>query len=104
MYYLKIKIEKYVSYDQPGWVLCVFKDVYGKEWKIIEKVPVLTKKDFLNEELPIEGFYITGEIFSEEEDKIWFDISEPFGIEAEDGETKFRVFRYQISSKHSDEL
>lgn len=104
MYYLKVKIEKYVSCNQPGFVSCIFKDVNGKEWRIIEKIPVLTANDIPKEKLPLEGFYVAGEILSEETDKIYFNISKPWGIETEDGETKFKIFRHQLSEKHSDEL
>lgn len=104
MFYLNVKIEKYISYEQPGWVLCVFKDVSGKEWHINEKVPIITERDFIKEEMPIEGFYIAGEILSEEADKVLFSIKEPWGIETIEGETEFEVYRNQISTKHSDEI
>lgn len=102
MVFLKVRIEKYVSFDQPGFVLCTFNDIDGKQWKIIEKIPILTSKGFLEGILPIEGFYIAGEIISEDDNTVCVNTSKPWGIETEDGKTIFSVFRHQISEISSD--
>ncbi|MFA7417114.1 MAG: hypothetical protein WCZ19_01095 [Acholeplasma sp.] len=101
MFFLKVRVEKYISYEQPGFVLCTFNDVNGRKWRIVEKVPVLTAKNFQEDSLPIEGFYVAGEILSEEDNIISFSISKPWGIETDDRETKFKIFRYQISEESS---
>jgi hypothetical protein len=103
MKFLKVKIVEYVSHDFPGFVLCTFEDAYGKTWEITEKVPVLTSWDLQEEELPVDGFYIPGEVISEDGDIVNFDTLRPYFISANDGETSFYVKKYQLSDKHSDE-
>jgi hypothetical protein len=83
--------------------LCTFEDAYGKTWEITEKVPVITSYDFQEEELPIEGFYVAGEVVSEDGDLLCFDTLHPWFISADDGETSFYVKKYQLSDKHSDD-
>ncbi len=103
MKFLKVKILKYVSHDQPGFILCSFVDANGKEWSMTEKVPVLTSKGFPEEFLPIEGFYIAGEVVSEDKDIVIFDTSNPWSISADKGETLFKVLKNQISDVSSDD-
>ena len=103
MKFLKVRIERYVSHDQPGFVLCVFEDACGRTWEITEKAPVLTSADLREEDLPADGFYVAGEIVSEDEDTIMFDTERPWGISAGSGETLFHVKRHQISDTSSDQ-
>jgi len=104
MKFLKVTIVKYVSYDQPGFVLCTFSDVYGKVWEITEKVPVLTAGEILEENLPITGFYIAGEIVSTENDKVCFNTEKPWHIATDEGETNFFVLPEQVSDTSSDDI
>lgn len=97
MFFLKVKIEEFSSHDYPGFVLCTFTDIYGKRWVIEEKVPVIFSKMISEKDLPIEGFYIAGEIIKQENKIIYFDTKKPWGISATSGETIFKVSTNQIS-------
>ena len=96
MVYLKVKVEK-TDFDQPGFLYCTFLDVHNKEWKIVEKAPVLFSNATFLEKLANEGFYFPGHILSTSGNIIVFSTLEPYGICSEDGETTFVVNVNQIA-------
>jgi len=102
MKFLKVKIKEYASHDQPGFVLCVFEDAHGETWEIIEKIPVLSSTNFQREHMPIEGFYVAGEVVYEDGNIVCFDTKQPWGISTDDGKTTFYVKKHQLSEKSSD--
>jgi hypothetical protein len=98
---LLVKIIEYVDDSQPGWVRCAFKDIAGKEWSLVDKVPIVTR-EWLNADTvyPKDGeiaCQIIGERFSADDRKILtIDISVPIALETEDGEIKFDVYSDQV--------
>jgi hypothetical protein len=102
MPFLPITVTEYIKSDTfPDWVRCRFEDAYGKEWTILEKVPVITPDGF-DETTPLP--YQTHvavvvlktiqdadnrEVATIDTDKIW-------GIWTEDGSWEFDVLKTQI--------
>lgn len=81
---------------QPGWVKCIFTDIYGKEWSIVEKAPVVTIDDIdANSTYPIE-LAIQCEILSQSINVVTINLENPWGISAEDGTAIFEVYENQI--------
>jgi hypothetical protein len=65
MIYIKVKINKFISNDQPGFVNCSFTDIHNKDWSFTEKIPIVTKEIIdENTTLPKDGF-IAGEIIKQ---------------------------------------
>jgi hypothetical protein len=96
MMFLVVDIIEYTYDDFPGFVHCKFIDVYGKEWNIHEKVPVVSTENITkNTILPKIG-YVAGEILNEENGIVYFSTEKPYFIETEDGENKFYLFNNQI--------
>jgi hypothetical protein len=94
----RVKIIGYVDDHQPGWVKCVFKDAHGKNWSIIEKVPVITQSELdLNSQYPQDGF-VACEILTrlQSGNIVKVDTSNPWGISAEGGGTIFDMHSSQI--------
>lgn len=98
---IKIKITRFVSNDQPGFVECVFKDAWNKEFKIEEKIPVVTS-DYLDEDskYPHEGV-IACEVIKAWTDKtgrqlVTIDIDKPWAIETIDGLKQFDILKKDL--------
>jgi hypothetical protein len=104
MVFLKIKITKYISNDFPGFIECSFTDAFNKQWKIIDKIPVLTTKNIdKNNNFPIEE-KIEVEAEKESIDKngnklITININKPYGLKTINGENRFEVNINQIKKK-----
>lgn len=93
---LKINIIAYVDDWYPGWVKCIFKDANNKEWSFIEKVPVVTVENLTaGSKYPIEG-YVECEILNKSSEIVKINLSNPLGIQTEDGRTIFEVHENQI--------
>lgn len=98
---IKIKIVKYISDAQPGYVECRFKDAWQKEHVIEEKVPVITDK-YLdpNSEYPQDA-NIACEILKNRQSKdgrtiLTVSIDRPWGVQTIEGLTEFDVFQEQL--------
>jgi len=101
MKFLSVHIVQFVDDSQPGWVRCTFNDIHGKQWSIVEKVPIVTA-DWLDikSRYPQRGV-IPCQIMEEHIDQanikvLTIDIGIPLAIETEDGQTRFEVFADQI--------
>jgi hypothetical protein len=95
---LKIKILTYTDNSQPGWVRCCFSDIHKRVHYVDEKVPVITELDLTEEsEYPQDG-YIRCEVITTNDNVVTIDISNPFSLEDENGETIFKVFSDQIGA------
>lgn len=69
MKFIKIKITKFISNDQPGFVECKLTDIHNKEWSFIEKIPVVTTENIEeNSDFPLDG-YIAGEVVKQWSDE-----------------------------------
>ena len=98
---IKVKITRFISYDQPGLVECKFRDAWNKEFTIEEKIPVVTK-NYLDEnsEYPQDGF-VACERIKKWEDKdgrkiVTIDTEKPWGIETIDGLTQFDILQKDL--------
>lgn len=98
---IKVKITRFISNNQPGIVECKFKDAWDKEFKIEEKIPVVTA-DHLNEnsEYPQDGV-VACQMIKEWEDKdgrklVTIDIDKPWAIETIDGLTQFDILKKNL--------
>jgi len=58
LFYIKVKILKAADHSSfPGWVECLFVDVWGVEHIFIEKTPVVTCKNInFDSKFPQDGF------------------------------------------------
>jgi hypothetical protein len=53
---ISVQIVRFVDSDQPGWVECELIDAEGRRHIIVDKVPVLTRKDLdAQSEYPTPG-------------------------------------------------
>jgi hypothetical protein len=94
---LKITILACTDYDNyPGWVRCCFYDIYNNLHYIEEKIPVITELDLNKGSEYPQISDIRCKVINWEEDIVTVDISIPFGIEDENGETVFLVYARQI--------
>lgn len=98
---IKIKIIRFVSNDQPGFVECTFKDAWDKEFKIEEKIPVVTS-GYLDEDsrYPHEGV-IACEVMRTWTDEtgrqlVTIDIDKPWAIETVDGLKQFDIIQKDL--------
>ena len=98
---LKIKIIKFISDDQPGFVECSFFDALNKEHIVQDKVPIVTEKYLdADSEYPQDGI-IACEIVKDWKDtngrKIFrVNTSKPWGVDTIDGLTEFDVLEEQL--------
>ncbi len=102
MFAIKIKITKFISDDQPGFVECEFIDAYHKLHFVQDKVPIVTEKYLdANSEYPQDGL-IACEIVKKWKDtngqKIFtVNTSKPWGVDTVDGLTEFDIFEEQLT-------
>jgi hypothetical protein len=94
--YLRAEIVGWVSDDFPGFVECRFADKSGREWIIVEKLPVLTRADLRPDGQFPHPVLIACEVIARRRDDAGRDIAEittetPWGIAATDGTTGFQV-------------
>lgn len=98
---IKVKITRFISNDQPGVVECKFKDAWDKEFKIEEKIPVVTTSQLNeNSKYPQDGV-VACEMIKEWEDKegrklVTIDIDKPWAIETIDGLTQFDILKKNL--------
>lgn len=105
---LKVEITRWVSFDQPWWVECVFLDAYGKRHVLHEKEPVI------GSDLPPDknaDFPVAGEIACEierewEDDKgrklVCINTDLPWHIASTEEQTKFIVVSSEVLQKKPD--
>ncbi len=109
MHYLTVTVTEYLQSDTPpDWVRCRFPDAYGKEWSILEKVPVITPHGFdENTALPCVTS-IAVRILKTMQDAdgrelIRVDTNQIWGVWTEDGAWEFDVLKSQIT-EHEPQL
>lgn len=98
---IKIKITKFITDDQPGFVECTFADAWGRQHTIQDKVPIVTDK-FLDapSDYPQDGI-VACEIIREWEDKDGRTIftvttAKPWGVDTIDGVKQFDMPVHQV--------
>lgn len=101
MIYLIIKIDKFISDHQPGFVSCSFTDALGNQHIIEDKVPVVSTEDLVAESnYPVQG-QVACEILAEWKDEadvplVKINTAKPWGIESIKTVTEFVVLKEQI--------
>jgi hypothetical protein len=98
---IKIKITKFISDDQPGFVECSFFDALNKEHIVQDKVPIVTEKFLDADSIYPQDGVIACEIVNEWKDtdgrKIFkVNTSKPWGVDTMDGLTEFDVLEEQL--------
>jgi len=98
---IKIKITKYISDDQPGFVECTFDDAWNKVHIVEDKVPIVTEKYLdANSDYPQDGV-VACEILKESKDAegrtIFTVDTSPWGINTIEGLTKFDILKEQLT-------
>lgn len=102
MFAIKIKITKFISNDNPGFVECTFNDAWNKVYIVHDKVPIVTEKYLdANSEYPQDGF-IACEIQKESVDINGRTIctvttSKPWSVDTIDGLTEFDLLKEQLT-------
>ena len=98
---IKIKITKFISENQPGFVECTFFDASNKEHIVQDKVPIVTEMYLnANSEYPQDGV-IACEIVKEWKDTKGQQIykvntAKPWSVATIDGLTEFDVLEEQL--------
>lgn len=98
---LRVIVHRWVRGDSPGWVEARFTDAAWRTWAVIERAPVLTGSNLLeNSQFPQIG-HIACEILSERQDSRGRPISEisterPNYIRSVEGVSKFIVLTSQL--------
>ena len=98
---IKVRIDKFISNDQPGFVECSFTDAWGKQHIVQEKVPVVTVKALdANSMYPQEGV-IACQVIKEWKDKdgrviFTVDTESPWDIDTIEGLKQFDLLDLQI--------
>jgi hypothetical protein len=98
---IEVEIIEYTDESQPGWVKCKLTDAFKKDWYIIEKVPIVSSEYLTAQSIyPKIGFIAVKVIETSVNEKgtglAIIDTSIPWGINDENGETRFTVLRSQL--------
>jgi hypothetical protein len=99
---IKIAIVRLVDESFPGFVECEFADCFGKVWRLVEKGPVVAADwPGIEDAYPRPGLLacrMVGEPVENEEGRSIAEVDThlPWGIEAPDGTTRFRIFADQL--------
>jgi hypothetical protein len=102
-WYVRTQITRWVDDHFPGIVECRFADRFGREWLFIEKLPVVGGDLSLNADSAYpQPAFIGCEVISRRYDDTGREVAEidtdqPWGIESEDGVTRFQVFADQLT-------
>lgn len=101
--YIRAEIIKWVSDDFPGVVECRFVDRFGREWVVVEKLPVLTDANLRSNSRFPQPALIACEVVARRQDDAGREITDitietPWAIEATDGTTRFELYAEQLQS------
>ena len=101
--YIQAEIARWISDDFPGFVEWRFFDRFGKEWRGVEKTPVLATLDVRpDSQFPLPVL-IACEVIATRRDSAGREIADittktPWGIAATDGTTGFQLYAEQLQS------
>jgi hypothetical protein len=101
VYIIDVEIVRFTDSHQPGWVECVLRDASGREWTIFEKVPVVSDASLDATSIYPQQGEVACELVRQWTDeqgrrRCIIDTERPWGIAADNGETRFEVFIDQI--------
>ncbi|HEY1122926.1 MAG TPA: hypothetical protein VGE67_15045 [Haloferula sp.] len=100
---IAVEIVRFTDEGVPSWVESALQDALGREWRLIDKVPIFTLVNLdASSSYPQPGS-IACEIVREwiDEDgrkRCLIDTTLPCGIDSVEGETRFEVFRDQVET------
>jgi hypothetical protein len=99
---LKVTITRYVSDDQPGFVECEFTDANGRQWRFVEKAPVVSSEQLTGKTAYPRPGVIAVEVKERRTDSagrevILVDTSRHWGVESVEGETIFEVMAQALT-------
>jgi hypothetical protein len=99
-----VEITRFVNTSFPGWVEFVLHDARGAKWTFVDKVPVVSAGELSEASDFPRGATIECEVVAEPSASevaglVTIDTSKPWGIEAEDGTSKFVVRHSQLVRK-----
>jgi hypothetical protein len=100
MHAVSVQITGYVDDHFPGFVACILRDIHGRQWRIVEKAPVLSANLTAQSAYPQDG-QIACQLVSRAKDALGrstvvVDTSSPWGVESEDECSRFEVFADQL--------
>ena len=94
----KVKVIEVFDLDwYPGWCKVVLKDCNDIEHILEEKLPVIGLEERDVHSLPVET-YIAVEVVKDLGDTVEIDTAVPYGIETQDGKTRFVVRKEMINN------
>ena len=98
---IRAQITGWVSDEFPGIVECRFADRFGREWSVIEKLPVVAVTELRPDSQFPQPCSIACEIVGKRKDGAGREIADviivaPWGLEATDGTTSFELLAEQI--------
>jgi hypothetical protein len=93
---IKIVITRFINDGQPGWVECKFRDAWGKEFIVEEKVPVVTEKHLDEKSAYPQPGIIACMVLRERVDKtgrtlVTITTDKPWGVATIEGLTEFDI-------------
>jgi hypothetical protein len=96
MTFIQVTIRRFVDDWQPGFVECTFVDAHGIEHSIIEKIPVVTRRDLWSDsEYPTAGFVgcevIERRLDATGRELVVIDTETPWRIQSTTGATRFEL-------------
>lgn len=95
-----IEICRYVDDSQPGWVECCLTDASGREWRFVERVPIVTTEDLHARSCYPRPGIIACEMverrWEQGREVVTIDTNLPWHVEATTGETRFDVRPEQL--------
>jgi hypothetical protein len=98
---IDVVIVRWVSDDQPGIVECQLTDRFGKAWRFIEKLPVVSTRPLDSQCRYPQPGVVACHITKRGHDELGREIAEidtgaAWGVQAVDGTTHFHVFTDQL--------
>ena len=100
---IKVSIARWVSDDFPGIVECNLIDRFGRNWRFVEKVPVVTEQSLGSDSQYPQPGAIACQVTSRGQDGTGretaeVDTSIPWGIASVEGASHFEVFGDQVDA------
>jgi hypothetical protein len=106
MHTVPVQIIRWADAAFPGWVECVLRDAFGRDWSFVDKVPIFTEAN-----LDAGSSYPQPGVLDCEVMREWTDgngrrictvnTEKPWGVAALTGETQFEVVAHHVSERVS---
>ncbi len=101
MFAINVMLMRWVSDDQPGIVECQLIDRFGKVWRFIEKLPVVSTQPLCGADSYPQPGIVACQVIERGRDVSGREVAEidtgtPWGVETIEGTTRFHVFMDQL--------